>query len=37
VDPERLGSKVGETLLGRGADQILREVYGVEAVAPQQP
>ncbi len=37
VDPERLGAKVGETLLGRGADRILREVYGAEAVAPQQP
>jgi hydroxymethylbilane synthase len=27
-DPVRLGESVGETLLARGADEILEEVYG---------
>ena len=36
-DPERLGSEVGETLLSRGGDAILQEVYGQTLVAPQQP
>jgi hydroxymethylbilane synthase len=36
-DPERLGSEVGETLLRRGGDAILQEVYGPTLVAPQQP
>jgi hydroxymethylbilane synthase len=36
-DPERLGSEVGETLLRRGGDAILQEVYGQTATAPQQP
>lgn len=36
-DPETLGRKVGEALLGKGARQILEEVYGVSAAAPQQP
>ncbi len=35
--PEQLGTAVGQRLLQRGADQILREVYGEVAVAPQQP
>ncbi len=35
--PEQLGVAVGQTLLRRGADQILREVYGETAAAPQQP
>jgi hydroxymethylbilane synthase len=36
-DPEALGRSVAEVLLSRGADRILREVYGREAAAPQQP
>ncbi len=36
-DPIALGELVGETLLQRGADQILEDVYGAAAVAPQQP
>ncbi|HUK88350.1 MAG TPA: hydroxymethylbilane synthase [Terriglobales bacterium] len=36
-DPERLGVEVGRTLLARGADQILKEVYGAGAAVPQQP
>jgi hydroxymethylbilane synthase len=36
-NPERLGTEVGQTLLRRGAAQILREVYGEAAAAPQQP
>jgi hydroxymethylbilane synthase len=36
-DPVSLGEAVGETLLRRGGDSILREVYGQIAQAPQQP
>jgi hydroxymethylbilane synthase len=36
-DPERLGSEVGETLLQRGGDAILQEVYGQPVTVPQQP
>jgi hydroxymethylbilane synthase len=36
-DPERLGQTVGKRLLERGGDEILREVYGEIAAAPQQP
>ncbi|HYX69289.1 MAG TPA: hydroxymethylbilane synthase, partial [Terriglobales bacterium] len=36
-DPEKLGIAVGRTLLERGADQILKEVYGSAAAVPQQP
>jgi hydroxymethylbilane synthase len=36
-DPEELGARVGQTLLARGADAILRAVYGEPAAAPQQP
>ncbi len=36
-DPEQLGIGVGQTLLERGGDHILREVYGQAAAAPQQP
>ncbi len=36
-DPEQLGSEVGETLLRRGADAILEEVYGQGFAVPQQP
>ncbi len=32
-----LGNSVGETLLRRGADKILEDVYGEAAAAPQQP
>jgi len=37
TDPEELGTRVGKTLLQRGAEAILREVYGKSAAAPQQP
>jgi len=36
-DPEKLGSEVGETLLRRGGDAILEEVYGRGFAVPQQP
>jgi hydroxymethylbilane synthase len=36
-DPERLGNEVGETLLRRGGDAILEEVYGEGFALPQQP
>jgi hydroxymethylbilane synthase len=36
-DPIRLGEEVGETLLRRGADVILEEVYGEGFAVPQQP
>jgi hydroxymethylbilane synthase len=37
VDPARLGEEVGETLLRRGGDVILEEVYGEGFALPQQP
>ncbi len=37
TDPRALGETVGETLLRRGAESILQEVYGLAASAPQQP
>jgi len=36
-DPEKLGGEVGETLLRRGGDAILEEVYGRGLAVPQQP
>jgi hydroxymethylbilane synthase len=36
-DPEGLGSAVGETLLGRGGDEILEAVYGRALAVPPQP
>jgi hydroxymethylbilane synthase len=36
-DPVRLGREVGETLLRRGGDVILEEVYGEGFALPQQP
>ncbi len=36
-DPVTLGDEVGETLLRRGGDAILEEVYGVGFAVPQQP
>lgn len=36
-DPVRLGEEVGETLLHRGGDEILAEVYGDGYALPQQP
>jgi hydroxymethylbilane synthase len=36
-DPGRLGETVGEALLSRGGAEILREVYGKAAAAPEQP
>ena len=37
ADPVKLGNQVGETLLRRGGDDILEEVYGAGFAAPQQP
>jgi hydroxymethylbilane synthase len=37
TDPIALGELVGDTLLKRGADKILEDVYGATAAAPQQP
>jgi hydroxymethylbilane synthase len=36
-DPEELGARVGKALLARGAEAILRAVYGEAVAAPQQP
>lgn len=36
-DPVELGERTGETILRRGGDQILREVYGTTAVVPSEP
>jgi len=36
-DPVTLGEEVGDTLLARGGDAILEEVYGQGLAAPQQP
>src|SRR6478735_1005414 len=36
-DPVQVGEAVGEALLSRGGDAILREVYGETAAAPEQP
>jgi len=36
-DPETLGRTVAKTLLQRGADKILRDVYAQEAAVPKQP
>ena len=36
-DPVRLGDQVGEALLRRGGQAILKEVYGRGVVVPQQP
>jgi hydroxymethylbilane synthase len=36
-NPEQLGTEAGAELLRRGAQEILREVYGEVAVEPQQP
>jgi hydroxymethylbilane synthase len=36
-DPTELGERTGETILRRGGDQILRDVYGAATVAPAQP
>ena len=36
-DPVELGERVGETILRRGGDQILREVYGTAAAVPSEP
>jgi hydroxymethylbilane synthase len=37
ADPVRLGESVGKTLLKRGGDAILEEVYGRDIVVPQHP
>jgi hypothetical protein len=36
-DPELLGNAVGETLLKRGGDEILKAVYNRGLAVPQQP
>jgi len=36
-DAVQLGTAAAQALLKRGADEILREVYGYEAATPQQP
>jgi len=36
-DPVALGELVGDTLLKRGADKILEDVYGATVATPQQP
>jgi len=36
-DPVELGERVGNTLLKRGADKILEDVYGATVATPQQP
>lgn len=36
-DPVALGELVGDTLLKRGADKILEDVYAATAAGPQQP
>jgi hydroxymethylbilane synthase len=36
-DAEKLGRQVAQTLLTRGADKILTEVYAQEVVVPKQP
>lgn len=36
-DPEQLGRATAQKLLERGADRILRDVYGQEAAVPAQP
>jgi hydroxymethylbilane synthase len=36
-DPVKLGETVGETLLLRGGDAILQEVYAEKVAAPEQP
>ena len=36
-DPEDLGVRVARALLAKGADSILRAVYGEAVAAPQQP
>jgi hypothetical protein len=37
VDPEKLGREVAQTLLQRGADKILKDVYDQEIAVPNQP
>ena len=37
ADPAALGAAVGRALLARGADRILRDVYGTDIAVPPQP
>jgi hydroxymethylbilane synthase len=37
MPPVELGRRIAERLLGRGADRILSDVYGQDAVVPKQP
>jgi len=36
-NPSQLGAAVGEKLLQRGAEEILRQIYGTGATVPEQP
>jgi hydroxymethylbilane synthase len=36
-DPAELGRETAQKLLARGADKILRDVYGAEVAVPRQP
>jgi hypothetical protein len=36
-DPIQLGESVGDSLLRRGGDAILEQVYGQGITVPQQP
>ncbi len=36
-DPVELGERTGETILRRGGDQILRDVYSMTSVVPSEP
>ena len=36
-DPVELGERTGETILRRGGDQILRDVYSMTTVVPSEP
>ncbi len=36
-DPVELGERAGETILRRGGDQILRDVYSTTTVVPSEP
>jgi hydroxymethylbilane synthase len=36
-DPEKLGKEAATALMGKGADAILRDIYGKDLGALQQP
>jgi len=37
TDPAELGQATAHSLLARGADKILQDVYGAEVAVPRQP